>query len=62
MPGQSRQDRPVGPVWLRAGDLSPQHRDLVTEHHDLRIMISAFFDASLRPSSTSQPKTRIVIR
>jgi hypothetical protein len=23
---------------LRASDLSPQHRDLVTEHHDLRIL------------------------
>jgi hypothetical protein len=37
-PGQRCQDRPVGPVRLRAGDLSPQHRDLMTEHHDLRIL------------------------
>jgi len=36
--GQRRQDRPVGPVRLRAGDLSPQHRDLMTENHDLRIL------------------------
>ena len=37
-PGQRRQDRPVGPVRLRPGDLTPEHRDLMTEHHDLRIL------------------------
>ena len=37
-PGQSSQDRPVGPVRLRAGDLSPQHRHLMTEHYKLRVL------------------------
>ena len=37
-PGQRGQDRPVGPVRLRPGDLTPQHRHLVPEHHDLRIL------------------------
>jgi hypothetical protein len=36
-PGQRRQDRPVGPVELRPGDLTAQHRDLVPEHHDLGV-------------------------
>jgi hypothetical protein len=33
-----RLDRPVGPVQLGSGELTPQHRDLMTEHHDLRIL------------------------
>jgi hypothetical protein len=37
-PGQRRQDRPVGPVWLAPGDLTPEHRDLMAEHHDLGIL------------------------
>ena len=37
-PGQRRQDRPVGPVRLGPGDLTAQHSDLMTEHHDLRIL------------------------
>ena len=37
-PGERRQDCPVGPVRLRPGDLTPQHRDLMTENHDLRIL------------------------
>jgi hypothetical protein len=37
-PGERRQDRPVGPVRFRLRDLTPQHRDLMTEHHDLRIL------------------------
>ena len=37
-PGQRRQDRPVSPVRLRPGDLTPQHHDLVTERHDFRIL------------------------
>jgi hypothetical protein len=37
-PGERCQDRPIGPVRLRPGDLTPQHRDLMTEHHDLRIL------------------------
>ncbi len=30
--------RPVGPVRLGPGDLTPEHRDLMTEHHDLRVL------------------------
>jgi hypothetical protein len=37
-PGQRRQHRPVGPVRLRPGDLAPEHRGLMAEHHDLRIL------------------------
>jgi len=37
-PGQRGQDGPVGPVRLRPGDLPPDYRDLMTEHHDLRIL------------------------
>jgi hypothetical protein len=37
-PGQRRQDRPVGPVGLGPDDLTPQHSDPMTEHHDLRIL------------------------
>ena len=37
-PGQRRQDRPVGLVRLRAGDPTPQHRDLMTEHQDLGVL------------------------
>jgi hypothetical protein len=36
--GQRRQDRPVGPVQLRPRDLTPQHRDFVSERHDLCIL------------------------
>jgi hypothetical protein len=36
--GERGQDRPVGPVRLRPGDMTPQHRDLMAEHHDLRIL------------------------
>ena len=37
-PGKCRQDRPVGPVWFRLSDLTPEHRDLMTEHQDLRVL------------------------
>ena len=37
-PGQCRQDRPVGPVRLGPGDLTAEHRDLMTEHQDLRVL------------------------
>jgi len=37
-PSQRRQDRPVGPVRPGPGDLTAEHRDLMTEHHDLRIL------------------------
>ena len=56
-PGWRRQDRPVGPVQLRPRDLTPQHRDFVAED-----MISASLEHWLRPSSISQPKTRIMNR
>jgi hypothetical protein len=36
-PGQRRRDCPVGPVRLRPGDLTAEHRDLMAEHQDLRI-------------------------
>jgi hypothetical protein len=37
-PRERRQDRPAGPVGLGPDDLTPQHSDLMTEHHDLRIL------------------------
>ena len=37
-PGQYRQDRPVGPVRLRAGDLTAEHHHLVAQDHDLRVL------------------------
>ena len=36
-PGQRRQDRPVSPIQPGPAHLTPEHRNLVTEHHDLRI-------------------------
>ena len=36
-PGQRRQDRTVGPVRLGLGDLTPEHRDFMTENHDLGV-------------------------
>jgi hypothetical protein len=36
--GERCQDRPVGPVRFRLVDLTPQHQDLRTEHHDLRVL------------------------
>jgi hypothetical protein len=36
-PGQRRQDGAVGPVGLGPGDLTAEHRDLVTEDQDLGI-------------------------
>ena len=56
-PGQRRQDCPVGLVRLRPGDLTAEHRDLMPEHHDLRIL-----GRLAAPGSISQPKTRIMIR
>jgi hypothetical protein len=56
-PGQRRQDRPVSPVQLWPGDLTAEHRDLMTDHYDLRIP-----GRLVQPSNTSQPKTRIMIR
>ena len=55
--GQCGQDGTVGPVRRGPGDLTAKHRDLMTQ--DWR---PASLDAWLRPSSTSQPKTRTVIR
>ena len=56
-PGKRRQDRAVGPVQPRPGHLAAQHHHFVTQH-----MISAFFDAWPRPSRTSQPDIRTMIR
>ena len=36
-PGQRRQDCPVGPVRPGPADLTTEHRDLMTEQHDLRL-------------------------
>jgi hypothetical protein len=36
--GQCRQDRPVGPIRLGLGHLTAEHRDLMTEHHDFRVL------------------------
>ena len=56
-PGHCRQDRPVGPIRLGLGHLTAEHRDLMTEHHDFRVL------RRLAPASnTSQPKTRIMIK
>jgi hypothetical protein len=38
LPGQCRHDGAVGPVRLGPGDLTTEHRDLMTENHDLRIL------------------------
>jgi hypothetical protein len=48
-PGQRRQGCPVGPVRLRPCDLTPEHRDLMTEHHDLRVL------GRLAPAGQHQP-------
>jgi hypothetical protein len=37
-PGHCCQDDTVGPVGLGPGDLTPEHRDLVTEHQDLGVL------------------------
>jgi hypothetical protein len=37
-PGQRGQDRPVGPVQLPPSDPTPEYRDLMTEHNDLRVL------------------------
>ena len=37
LPGQRREDGTVGPVRLGPGDLTPKHRDLMAENHDLRV-------------------------
>jgi hypothetical protein len=45
-PGQRGQDRPVGPVQPRPGDLTAQNRDLVAEDQDLGVL--------RRPASAQQ--------
>ena len=37
-PRQRGDHGAVGPVRLRAGDLTAQHRDLVPQHQDLRVL------------------------
>jgi hypothetical protein len=38
LPGQCCHDGAVGPAGLGPSDLTPEHRDLMTEHHDLGIL------------------------
>jgi hypothetical protein len=56
-PGSEVINRAVGPVRLRPGDLTPEHRDLMTEHHDLRVL-----GRLAAAEQQSQPNTRIAIR
>jgi hypothetical protein len=35
---QCGQQRPVGPVWSRSGDLTTQDGDLMTQHQDLHVL------------------------
>jgi hypothetical protein len=57
LPGERRQDRPVGPVRLGPGDLTPEHCDLMTQDHDLRVL------GRLAAVEQDQPaKDRIAIR
>jgi hypothetical protein len=37
-PGQRGEHGAVSPVGPRAGDLTPQHRNLVPEDQDLRVL------------------------
>ena len=37
-PAQGGEHGTVSPVWPRAGDLTPQHRDLVPEDQDFRVL------------------------
>ena len=37
-PRQGGDYGPVGPVWLRAGGLTAQDRDLVPQHQDLQVL------------------------
>lgn len=37
-PGQRRENGPIGPVRLWPSDLTPQHRHLMTQHHDLCVL------------------------
>jgi hypothetical protein len=37
-PGQGGKHGTVSPAWSRPGDLTPQHRDLVTQDQDLCIL------------------------
>ncbi len=57
-PGQYRQDRPAAPVRPEPGPSG----GAAPSPHDHSTMISASLDAWLRPSRTSQPKTRSVIK
>jgi hypothetical protein len=56
-PGQRRQDRPVSPSLPGPAHLTPEHRNLITGHHDLRIL-----GRLATAGSTSQPKIQIMIR
>ena len=56
-PGQRRKDHQVSPVRPGPGSLTPKHRDLMTEHHDLRIFGRLAAAQQHRPT-----KTRTMIR
>ncbi len=38
VPGKRGPDRPVGPGRPGPGHLTPEHRDLMTEHQDLGVL------------------------
>jgi hypothetical protein len=56
-PRKRGQHRAVGPVHLGSGHLSAEHRDLVPQHQQLRVVV-----AERRVSSTSHPRSWQKIR
>jgi hypothetical protein len=69
-PGQHRHGRAVGPAGRGPGDLAPQRRHLVPEHHDLgvdgRLSVAPAIAASRRPGQRSsragkEPRTAILM-
>jgi hypothetical protein len=54
-PGQSCQDRAVGPVHLRAGDLTPQHRRFMTQNHDLHVLVRLATRRRYQPAGRPGP-------
>lgn len=49
-PGEGGQQRPVRSVWLRRGDLTAQHRDLLAPHEYLSALCRG------RPAQQSKPR------
>ena len=57
LPGQCREDGTVGPIRLGPRDLTPEHRDLMAENHDLRVF------GRLAAAEQHQPaEDRVMIR